>query len=104
VPVLGSVNDPKLPPGTVDLVLMVDVYHELAFPYEEMMAIRKALKPGGRMVFVEFRKEDPALAIKGLHKMSVDQLKKEMKAVNLTFVKTVETMPIQHIVIFTKQD
>lgn len=100
----GSERDPHLPPDSVDMVLMVDVYHELSYPYEVMMAIREALKPGGRMVFVEFRKEDPKLAIKGLHKMSLDQLKKEMAAVNLTFVKSVETMPIQHIVFFEKHD
>ena len=100
----GSERDPHLAPDSIDMALMVDVYHELSYPYEVMIAIRKALKPGGRMVFVEFRKEDPALAIKGLHKMSLDQLKKEMAAVNLTFITSVETMPIQHIVFFAKHD
>lgn len=99
----GAEKDPHLPANSLDVALMVDVYHELAYPYEVMTAIRKALKPGGRMVFVEFRKEDPALAIKGLHKMSLDQLEKEMAVVNLTFVKSVETMPIQHIAIFEKK-
>ncbi|HLW54129.1 MAG TPA: class I SAM-dependent methyltransferase [Candidatus Angelobacter sp.] len=100
----GSERDPHLPANSVDLVLMVDVYHELSFPYEMMTAIRNALKPGGRMVFVEYRKEDPAVAIKEVHKMAVDQLKKEMGAVRLTYIRTVETLPLQHIVIFEKRD
>src|SRR5579864_7302089 len=99
----GSERDPRLPAKDVDIVLMVDVYHELSFPYEVMTAIRKALKPGGRVVFVEYRKEDPAVAIKELHKMAVDQLKKEMGAVRLTYIRTVETLPLQHIVIFEKR-
>jgi ubiquinone/menaquinone biosynthesis C-methylase UbiE len=98
--VKASETDPHLPAGGVDLVLMVDVYHELAYPYEVMMKVRDALKPGGRVVFVEYRKEDPRVPIKEVHKMSVEQLTKEMKAVRLARVKTVETLPSQHIVIF----
>ena len=101
--VKGSENDPHLPANGVDLVLMVDVYHELAYPFEVMTAIRKALKPGGRVVFVEYRKEDPQVRIKELHKMSVEQLEKEMQAVGLVHLRTVETLPIQHIVIFEKR-
>jgi ubiquinone/menaquinone biosynthesis C-methylase UbiE len=101
--VKGAENDPHLPANGVDLVLMVDVYHELAYPFEVMTAIRKALKPGGRMVFVEYRKEDPKVPIKELHKMSVEQLEKEMQAVGLVRRRTVETLPIQHIVIFEKR-
>jgi ubiquinone/menaquinone biosynthesis C-methylase UbiE len=101
--VKGAENDPHLPANGVDLVLMVDVYHELAYPFEVMTAIGKALKPGGRVVFVEYRKEDPKVRIKELHKMSVEQLEKEMQAVGLTRLKTVETLPIQHIVIFQKR-
>ena len=93
-------RDPKLPEGGVDIVLMVDVYHEIAFPYEVMTAIRKALKPGGRMVFVEYLKEDPKVPIKEVHKMSEEQLKKEMAVVGLEHVKTVGTLPRQHIAIF----
>jgi ubiquinone/menaquinone biosynthesis C-methylase UbiE len=100
--VKGSETDPNLPANAVDLVLMVDVYHELAFPYEVMMKIREALKPGGRVVFVEYRKEDPAVAIKEVHKMSVEQIEKEMKVIGLKHVETIETLPIQHIVIFKK--
>jgi ubiquinone/menaquinone biosynthesis C-methylase UbiE len=102
--VKGSETDPHLPFGGVDLVLMVDVYHELAFPYEVMMKIRESLKPGGRVVFVEYRKEDPAVRIKELHKMSVEQLEKEMKAAGFVRAETIETLPIQHIVVFRKTD
>lgn len=102
--VKGSETDPKLPAGGVDRVLMVDVYHELAYPFEVMTKVREALKPGGWVVFVEYRKEDPKIPIKEVHKMSVEQLQKEMKAVRLTHVRTVETLPSQHIVIFEKHD
>ncbi len=95
-------SDPKLPEAGVDIVLMVDVYHEIAFPYEVMSAIRKALRPGGRVVFVEYRKEDPKLPIKEIHKMSIEQLKKEMAVVGLEHLKTVDTLPRQHIAIFVK--
>ena len=98
----GSETDPKLPANGVDLVLMVDVYHELAYPFEVMTKVHEALKPGGWVVFVEYRKEDLKLPIKEVHKMSVDQLKKEMKAVGFAHVRTVETLPSQHIVIFEK--
>jgi ubiquinone/menaquinone biosynthesis C-methylase UbiE len=100
----GSERDPRLPARDVDIVLMVDVYHELSFPYEVMTAIRQALKPGGRVVFVEYRKEDPAVTIKEVHKMSVAQLRKEMQVVGLAPLDTIETLPLQHIVIFEKRD
>jgi tRNA A58 N-methylase Trm61 len=99
----GTETNPHLPAGAVDLVLLVDVYHELAYPYEVMEAVRDSLKPKGRVVFVEYRKEDPAVQIKEVHKMSVRQLVKEMEAVGLTRVRTVETLPLQHIVIFEKK-
>jgi precorrin-6B methylase 2 len=102
--VKGSESDPHLPAHGVDVVLMVDVYHELAYPFEVMSAVRKALRPGGRVVFVEYRKEDPKVAIKELHKMSVEQLEKEMQAVGLIRLRTVETLPLQHIVIFGKRE
>lgn len=96
--------DPHLPPGSIDLVLMVDVYHELAYPYEVMMKVRDALKPHGRVAFVEYRKEDPLIPIKEVHKMSVEQLDKEMHVVRLVRVQTVESLPSQHILIFEKRD
>lgn len=102
--VKGSDTDPGLPVSGVELVLMVDVYHELACPFEVMTQVRKALKPGGRVVFVEYRKEDPKVPIKEVHKMSVEQLDKEMKVVRLVPLRTVETLPWQHIVIFEKRE
>jgi predicted methyltransferase len=96
-------TDPMLPAGGVDLVLMVDVYHELAYPFEVMTKVCEALKPGGRVVFVEYRKEDPQVPIKEVHKMSLDQLDKEMKVVGLARIRTVESLPLQHIAIFEKR-
>ncbi len=96
-------SDPKLPEKGVDLVLMVDVYHELAFPYEVMLAIRKSLKPGGRVVLVEYRKEDPKVPIKEVHKMSEEQIKKEMAVVGLHHLKTIGVLPWQHIAVFTNR-
>jgi predicted subunit of tRNA(5-methylaminomethyl-2-thiouridylate) methyltransferase len=83
---------------------MVDVYHELAYPFEVMTEVRKALRPGGRVVFVEYRKEDPRVPIKEVHKMSVEQLDREMKAAGLARVQTVETLPWQHIVFFERRE
>jgi precorrin-6B methylase 2 len=102
--VQGSEVDPHLPRDTVDLVLVVDVYHELAYPFEVMTKVRESLKHGGRVVFVEYRKEDPAVRIKEAHKMSVKQLEREMSAVGLVRVRTVETLPLQHIVVFEKRN
>jgi len=99
----GTETDPQLPAGSVDLVLFVDVYHELAYPFEVMTRVRESLKPQGRVAFVEYRKEDPSVPIKEAHKMSIQQLEKEMKAVGLVRVQTVETLPLQHIVFFQKQ-
>jgi len=101
-PVLGTVSDPKLPAASVDLILMVDVYHEFDHPYEMAHAMAKSLKPGGRMVFVEFRGEDPAVPIKPLHKMTEAQVRKEMAGLPLEWVETIETLPIQHVIIFRK--
>jgi ubiquinone/menaquinone biosynthesis C-methylase UbiE len=98
--VKATETDPKLPADSVDAVLLVDVYHELAYPWEVMTKVREALKPGGRVFFVEYRKEDPSIRIKELHKMSVTQLVKEMKAVGLIHVATNESLPLQHIVVF----
>jgi ubiquinone/menaquinone biosynthesis C-methylase UbiE len=100
--VKGSETNPNLPVNGVDLVLMVDVYHELAYPFEIMTKVREALKPGGRVVFVEYRKEDPNVPIKEVHKMSVAQIEKEMGIIGLAHLQTLETLPLQHIVIFEK--
>jgi ubiquinone/menaquinone biosynthesis C-methylase UbiE len=95
-------TDPELPANSVDRVLMVDVYHELTYPFEVMTKVREALKPGGRVVFVEYRKEDPRVRIKEVHKMSVDQLTREMAVVGLARVQVIESLPAQHIVIFVR--
>lgn len=103
VPVLGTITDPKLPPSSVDLAILVDVYHEFDHPWEMMQSIVRALKTGGRVVFVEFRGEDPAVPIKPLHKMTEAQLKKEMSAQALEWVETIGVLPRQHIIIFRKR-
>ena len=102
-PILGTETDPKLPAGGVDLVLLVDVYHEFSFPYEMTEALVKSLKPGGRMVFVEFRKEDPKVPILEVHKMTIKQVVKEMAPHPLQHVKTGKSLPWQHIIIFEKK-
>jgi len=99
-PILGTIKDPKLPPASVDLALMVDVYHEFDFPHEMVQAICRALRRGGRLVFVEFRAEDPKVPIKAVHKMSEAQVKKEMAVQPLEWVETSEVLPWQHIIVF----
>jgi ubiquinone/menaquinone biosynthesis C-methylase UbiE len=102
-PVLGTITDPKLPAGTVDLILLVDVYHEFSHPYEMTEAMVKALRPGGKLVFVEYRLEDPEVPIKLVHKMSQKQVKKEMAIHPLRHVKTLDVLPWQHVIIFEKK-
>jgi ubiquinone/menaquinone biosynthesis C-methylase UbiE len=104
-PVKGTETDPKLPAGGVDLILMVDVYHEFSHPYEMAERMVAALRPGGRLVFVEFRLEDEKVPIKRVHKMSERQVLKEMGVFpELEHTKTVGTLPWQHVVIFTKKE
>jgi ubiquinone/menaquinone biosynthesis C-methylase UbiE len=100
--VLGTITDPKLPANSSDLILMVDVYHEFDHPYEMTRAMVKALKPGGRIAFVEYRAEDPTVPIKNVHKMSEAQVKKEMGLFPLKWVETIRSLPRQHIIIFEK--
>jgi ubiquinone/menaquinone biosynthesis C-methylase UbiE len=102
-PVLGTVTDPKLFPTSIDLVLLVDVYHEFDHPWEMIDAICTALKPGGRIAFVEFRAEDPKVPIKAVHKMTESQVKKEMSVQPLDWVETNESLPWQHIILFRKR-
>ena len=99
----GTEKDPKLPEGKVDLILLVDVYHEFAFPYEMTAAMVKSLKPGGRLVFVEFRLEDDKVPIKLVHKMTERQVKKEMEPFPLKWTSTSEVLPWQHIITFEKK-
>jgi SAM-dependent methyltransferase len=103
IPVQGALRDVGLPSSSVDLAIMVDVYHELEFPYEVMQSIVRALKPAGLVVFVEYRGEDPAVPIKTLHKMSEAQVKREMRALPLDWVRTSEVLPIQHIIVFRRR-
>jgi ubiquinone/menaquinone biosynthesis C-methylase UbiE len=103
VPVLGTGDDPKLPAGSLDLELMVDVYHEFQKPVAMVDRLRDALKPGGRMVLLEYRKEDPTIPIQAAHKMTVEVAKLEIEAQQFKLTKVDERLPRQHILIFTKQ-
>ncbi len=97
-----SARDPNLAPQSVDLLFMVDVYHELAYPFEVMTKVRAALKPGGRVALIEYRAEDPAVLIKPVHKMSERQVRREMQAAGFRHVKTVRTLPLQHLILFER--
>lgn len=101
-PILGSETDPHLPPNRVDLVLLVDAYHEFTYPQEMMRAIVEALKPDGRVMLVEYRGENPFVPIKKLHKMTQKQVKKELATVGLTWQETQGFLPQQHVMIFAK--
>ena len=101
-PVKGTVQDPSLPADSVDAALMVDAYHEFSHPREMMRNLREALVPGGRVYLVEYRKEDPNIPIKPLHKMTEAQSKEEMRAVGLEWVETKEMLPRQHFMVFQK--
>jgi ubiquinone/menaquinone biosynthesis C-methylase UbiE len=100
-PVLGTADDPRLPAATVDLILMVDVYHELAEPQLMLRKLRAALKPGGRLVLIEFRKEDPRVPIRPEHKMSVTEAKLELEAEGYRLQRVIDVLPWQHILVFT---
>ena len=104
VPVQCSETDVGLQPNSVDLAIMVDVYHELAYPFEVLASVIRALKPGGRVVFVEYRAEDRGVPIKELHKMSQAQVKREAAAHALVWERTADTLPWQHMVVFRKTD
>lgn len=103
-PILGRITNPNLPDGSVDLALMVDAYHEFEYPKEMMEGVVRSLKPGGRVVLVEYRRENPLIAIKALHKMTQKQVRKEMKAVGLKWLETQEFLPQQHIMVFQKSE
>lgn len=99
-PVLGTVDDPRLPPASIDLILMVDVYHEFAQPQIMLRRMREALRPGGRLVLLEYRKEDPAVPIRPEHKMSVAEAKLELEAEGYRLARVDHRLPRQHILIF----
>jgi len=100
--VLGTMDDPKLPANTLDLILMVDVYHEFAQPQPMLRKMRDSLKTGARLVLLEYRKEDPSIPIRPDHKMSVAEAKMEVEAEGFTLAKVDERLPRQHILVFTK--
>lgn len=100
--VLGTVIDPNLPLESVGVALMVDAYHEFSHPYEMMQGVVKALKKGGRVVLVEYRRENPFIPIKALHKMTQKQARKEMQAVGLQWLETKSFLPSQHVMVFEK--
>jgi ubiquinone/menaquinone biosynthesis C-methylase UbiE len=100
-PVLAASDDPRLPEGAIDLILMVDVYHELATPQRMLQMMRHALKPSGRLVLLEYRKEDPSIPIREEHKMSVADAKTEVEAEGYRLASVIETLPRQHILIFS---
>jgi ubiquinone/menaquinone biosynthesis C-methylase UbiE len=97
----GTLDDPRIPPTSVDLALMVDVYHELSQPQSVLRHLRESLKPGGRLVLLEYRKEDPTVPIKPEHKMSVAEAKMEVEAEGFTLSRVDEALPRQHILIFS---
>jgi ubiquinone/menaquinone biosynthesis C-methylase UbiE len=101
-PILGQIDNPNLPPSSIDLALMVDAYHEFAYPREVMQGVVDALKPGGRVALLEYKAENPLIMIKRLHKMSVVQVRREMSAVGLEWVKTDDSLPEQHLLLFQK--
>jgi SAM-dependent methyltransferase len=102
VPVLGAVNDPKLPAGALDLVLMVDVYHEFSQPQAMLQRLREALKPGGRLVLLEYRAEDPDVPILPEHKMSKAQVKLEVEHEGFKQQRVYDDLPRQHLIVFTR--
>jgi len=101
-PILGKIDDPNLPPGEVDVVLIVDAYHEFSHPREMMAGIVRGLTPGGRVVLVEYRGEDAFVPIKELHKMTEEQAILELAAVGLEWVATEDFLPQQHVLVFRK--
>jgi FkbM family methyltransferase len=100
--VLAKPTDPNLRAGSLDLAVMVDVYHELEFPYEVMTGLTAALRPGGRLAIVEFKANDPNVPIKRLHTMTEEQVREEMAPHALEWVKTVRELPWQYVIVFRK--
>ncbi|MDP7206507.1 MAG: class I SAM-dependent methyltransferase, partial [Pirellulaceae bacterium] len=102
-PILGSFHNPRLPPNSIDLILLVDVYHEFSHPVTMLKAMRESLKPEGVIVLVEFRAEDPKVPIKPLHKMSKEQILKELPANGFKLVKDYDKLPWQHMMFFGRE-
>ena len=102
--VLGEQDDPKLPKNQIDLAFIVDAYHEFSFPREMGERLKESLRPGGQLVLVEYRAEDPRVPIKRLHKMSEVQVKQEMAAIGLDWVRTDSYLPQQHVIVFQRPE
>jgi predicted methyltransferase len=100
--VLGSEADPRLPAGAMDLILLVDVYHEFSQPQAMLQKLRAALKPDGRLVLLEYRKEDPTIPIRPDHKMSIAEVRTEVEAEGFKLDRVLDTLPRQHIFFFKK--
>jgi ubiquinone/menaquinone biosynthesis C-methylase UbiE len=100
--VKGGEKSPNLPDNAIDLAIMVDVYHELSYPHEMLQAIRRSLKPSGKLLLLEYRGEDPAVEIKPLHKTTIAQLNKELNANGFHLKQDGEFMPIQHFLVYQK--
>jgi ubiquinone/menaquinone biosynthesis C-methylase UbiE len=100
----GSVTSPNLPENSVDLAIMVDVYHELEYPVEMLASIKKSLKKDGRLLLIEYKGEDPAVAIRPLHKTTVKQLNKELAANGFNLAYEGEFLPIQHFLVYQKAE
>ena len=101
--ILGAPDDPKLPAGSVDLELLVDVYHEFSQPQSMLRHLHDALKPGGRLVLLEYRKEDPSIPIRPEHKMSVAEAKMEVEAEGFRLGRVDDALPRQHVLIFNRR-
>ena len=101
-PVLGTIDDPKLPKESLDLVILVDVYHEFSEPEKMLDRIRESLKPNGRLVLLEYRAEDPKVPIRPEHKMTVEQVKAEVVPEGYRFEQSIEILPMQHLIIFRR--
>jgi len=101
--ILGAADDPKLPAGALDMALMVDVYHELSQPQAMLRHIHEALKPAGRLILLEYRKEDPSIPIRPEHKMSVAEARLELEAEGFKLARVDDGLPRQHVLIFTKK-
>ena len=99
-PVLGAEDDPKLPAGAIDMALLVDVYHEFSQPQKMLAKIRASLKPSGRLILLEYRKEDPSVPIRLEHKMTVQEVRAEIEPEGFRFETSLETLPRQHLLIF----
>jgi ubiquinone/menaquinone biosynthesis C-methylase UbiE len=101
-PVLGAIDDPKLPKASIDLIIMVDVYHEFSEPEKMLDRMRESLKPDGRLVLLEYRGEDPKVPIRPEHKMTVKQVRAEVEPEGFRFDQSIEVLPQQHIIVFRR--